>query len=774
MAVNNIVKRIQNIMRSDSGVDGDAQRIAQMTWLFFLKVYDTQEETWEYKAFKEKREYVSILPEPLRWRNWAIDEKDGKTMTGEELLTFVNNVLFPVIKGQDAEYKGETIKGIVVTAETPRSKSIVQETFADLNQYMKDGTYLRQVINIVNEIEFDDAQDRHMFGDIYETILKDLQSAGHAGEFYTPRALTDFIVMMLDPKLGEIFGDFTSGTGGFLTSALNYMAPQVKSASDNDKLQHAVVGQEWKPLPYLLSITNLLLHDIESPNIRHCDSLGTNVSDFKESDKVDVIGMNPPYGGSTGTSVQSNFPSAYRSSETADLFIALIMYRLKAGGRCGVIIPDGFLFGTDGAKLALKEALLRKFNLHTIIRLPGSIFAPYTSIATNILFFNNEAAEGASEGFKTKETWFYRLDMPEGYKHFSKTKPMKLEHTQPIQDWWKNRTEIINKDTGEEKSRCFSAQQLLDLGLNFDQCKFPKEEEEVLRPEELLKKYHEMKDTLNEEIENIVLNFEGMLKNEAPKDIPLSIKNPCNVLSELISNIPERLKKSILQEAIEGRLVPQDPNDEPASALLDKIRAEKKRLLKEGKLKKKDLIETPINEDEIPFDIPEGWMWCRLGEISTYAHTKKKINASKADPKLWGLDLEDIEKGGRLLYVKTVGERKAIGDKTCFAEGDILYSKLRPYLLKILIAPNEGICTPEIIPFTCYGNICKEYIVNLLKSAYVDDYINSATFGIKMPRVATETMTSLLIPLPPLAEQHRIVEKLEQLLHEIDKLKNNL
>ena len=230
----------------------------------------------------------------------------------------------------------------------------------------------------------------------------------------------------------------------------------------------------------------------------------------------------------------------------------------------------------------------------------------------------------------------------------------------------------------------------------------------------------------------------------------------------------QQLRYSILQEAIEGRLVPQDTNDDPASVLLERIREEKKRLLKEGKLKKKDLVETPISEDEKPFDIPESWEWVRLGEISTYAITKKKINASQADPNLWGLDLEDIEKGGRLVCLKSVGERKAIGDKTFFSEGDILYSKLRPYLLKILIAPKDGICTPEIIPFTCYGCICKEFIVYLLKSVYVDDYINSVTFGVKMPRVSTETMVSLVLPLPPLAEQKRIVAKIEELLPKVE------
>ena len=498
MAVNNIIKRIQNIMRSDAGINGDAQRIEQMTWMFFLKVYDTQEETWEYKAYKEKKEYTSIIPEELRWRNWAVDEKDGEAMTGDELLSFVNEKLFP------------TLKNLPINADTPRAKAIVQETFADLNQYMKNGTLLRQVINIVNEIEFDDAEDRHTFGDIYEGILKDLQSAGHAGEFYTPRALTDFIVEMLDPKLGETFGDFTSGTGGFLTSALNHIAKNVRSAEDGEKYQNAVIGQEWKPLPYLLSITNLLLHDVEAPNIRNCDSLGTNVSDFKDADKVDVIGMNPPYGGSTEESVKSNFPTQYRSSETADLFIALIMYRLKAGGRAGVIIPDGFLFGTDGAKLAIKENLLRKFNLHTIIRLPGSIFAPYTSIATNILFFDNEAADGCAEGFKTKAVWFYRLDMPEGYKHFSKTKPMKLEHCQPIKEWWNDRKEIIGDEIGE-KSRVFSAQQLLNMDCNFDQCKFPKNDEEILPPAELLADYFKKRKALDHEIDKTLAEIQRIL-----------------------------------------------------------------------------------------------------------------------------------------------------------------------------------------------------------------------------------------------------------------------
>lgn len=500
MAVNNIIKRLQNIMRSDAGINGDAQRIEQMTWLFFLKVYDSQEDTWEFKAKMDGKEFESIIPDKFRWRNWAVDEKDGQALTGDALLEFING----------SEGLFNTLKNLPVDTSTPRGKSIVREVFSDLNQYMKNGILLRQVINVIDEIDFSDAEDRHTFGDIYEGILKDLQSAGNAGEFYTPRALTDFMVRTLKPQLGETFGDFTSGTGGFLTSALNYLNEQVKTTEDFEHFQNSVVGQEWKPLPYLLSITNLLVHDIEAPNIRHCDSLGTKMSDFKESDKVDVIAMNPPYGGSTEASVKGNFPMDMRSSETADLFMVLIMYRLKRNGRAAVIVPDGFLFGVDGAKLAIKTKMLREFNLHTIIRLPGSIFSPYTSIATNILFFNNERADGASEQYATKETWFYRLDMPEGYKHFSKTKPMKLEHCKPIEEWWNDRKEIIVEE-GNEKSRKFTAEELIALDCNFDQCKFPKDDEEVLPPAELLADYFKKRKALDHEIDKTLAEIQKIL-----------------------------------------------------------------------------------------------------------------------------------------------------------------------------------------------------------------------------------------------------------------------
>lgn len=495
MALNNFVKSIRNIMRNDAGINGDAQRIEQIAWMLFLKVYDEKENDWEF----DDENYTSFIPENCRWRNWAKDNGDGEALTADKLLDFVNNTLFP------------TLKGLTVTPETPMRSAIVRTTFEDANQYMKDGVLLRQVINVIDQLDLGDYEESHAFGEIYESILKEMQSAGSAGEFYTPRALTDFMANIIDPKIGEKMADFACGTGGFITSWLKALEKKVKTVEDQEKYTKSIYGIEKKQFPYMLCVTNMLLHGIDSPHVMHDNSLTKDVLNYTDEDKFDVILMNPPYGGNEKNDTKQHFPSDLRSSETADLFMVLIMYRLANGGRAAVILPDGFLFGTDNAKLAIKEKLLREFNLHTIIRLPGSIFAPYTSIATNIIFFNKEKAEGAEEGFCTKNTWFYRLDMPEGYKHFSKTKPMRAEHCQPIIDWWNNRQEIIDSENNDEKPRCFTAQQLLDIDCNFDQCKFPKEEEEILPPAELLSDYYKKRATLEHEIDKTLSEIQKIL-----------------------------------------------------------------------------------------------------------------------------------------------------------------------------------------------------------------------------------------------------------------------
>jgi type I restriction enzyme M protein len=460
--------------------------IEQLAWMLFLKIYDAREDDWEI----DDDNYQSIIPEECRWRNWAADDKSGKAMTGDTLLNFVNNTLFP------------TLKNLNVTPDTPLKKSIVKTTFEDANNYMKDGVLLRQVINVIDELDLSDYEESHAFGEIYESILRELQSAGSAGEFYTPRAVTDFMAKMIKPKIGEKMADFACGTGGFITSWLKELAPQVKTTADQAEYANSIYGIEKKQFPYMLCITNMLLHGLDVPNIYHDNALLRDVLDYTEDDQFDVILMNPPYGGSEKADVKNHFPADLASSETADLFMSVIMYRLKKNGRAAVILPDGFLFGTDNAKVAIKKKLLSEFNLHTIIRLPSSVFSPYTSITTNILFFDRTGS--------TTETWYYRLDMPEGYKHFSKTKPMKLEHFDPVIEWWNNRQEI-NID-GFDKAKKYTVKQLTDdFGYNLDLCGYPHEEEEILDPMDLIQRYEEKRASLNAEIDRVLAEITALL-----------------------------------------------------------------------------------------------------------------------------------------------------------------------------------------------------------------------------------------------------------------------
>ena len=493
------IKRIRDIMRMDAGINGDAQRIEQMVWMLFLKVYDAKEDDWELN----EDNYESIIPEDLRWRNWAKADSNGHAMTGDKLLNFVNNSLFPVLKGNDVK-EGDTIvyEGIKVAPDTPIKKAIVKSTFEDANNYMKDGVYLRQVIDVIDEIEFDDVKESHALGFVYEEILRELQSAGSSGEFYTPRAVTEFMALMIKPKLGEKMADFACGTGGFITSWLGQLSKQVTDTSAQKQLDDSIYGIEKKPFPYLLCVTNMLLHDIEVPNIYHMNSLKHNLLDYTDDDKFDVILMNPPYGGHEDKSIQGFFPDDLASSETADLFMSVILYRLKKNGRAAVVVPDGFLFGLDNAKVNIKKKLIGEFNLHTVVRLPGSVFSPYTSITTNLLFFDNTKP--------TTETWFYRVDIPSDRKHFSKTKPMELKHFEDCITWWNNR-EII-PDGEYFKAQKYTADYLLnEQGCNIDLCGYPREEEEVLDPLDTIREYQERRTTLNAEIDKVLAELEALL-----------------------------------------------------------------------------------------------------------------------------------------------------------------------------------------------------------------------------------------------------------------------
>ena len=478
MINSNIIRSIQDIMRKDAGVDGDAQRISQMSWMIFLKVFDDKEK----EAETINDHYKSPIPNELRWRNWA---ENDEGITGDELLDFVNDKLFKKLK----ELK-------IQEGDDPR-KFLIKSVFEDSFNYMKDGTLIRQVINKLNEIDFNKSEDRHLFNDIYEKILSDLQSAGNAGEFYTPRAVTQFIVDMINPKLGEKILDPACGTGGFLVCSIEKIRNHVKTTHQREQLQSSIRGIEKKPMPHLLAVTNLILHDIEIPNIKHDNSLARNVRDFAAEEKVDVLVTNPPFGGKEIAGIQGNFPAEMRSSETADLFLVLILYILKEGGRCGLVLPDGSLFG-EGVKARIKEKLLSECNLHTILKLPNGVFSPYTGIRTNLLFF--------TKGEPTKEVWYFEHPLPEGYKTYNKTNPIQIQEFELEKAWWNDRT---NKKYG---SYCWkvSIKDIEEKGYNLD-FKNPNHTDEVQNissvqliqiMEESMKKSVALLERLKEEIKN--------------------------------------------------------------------------------------------------------------------------------------------------------------------------------------------------------------------------------------------------------------------------------
>ena len=456
MSISTTVKTIQDIMRKDVGVDGDAQRIAQLVWMIFLKIFDDKEREAELL----KDDYKSPLPDELRWSNWAADDEG---ITGDELLDFVNNKLF------------KQLKNLHVGSNGNQRAYMVRSVFEDGYNYMKSGTLMRQVINKINEVDFNSSEDRHMFGDIYEKILSDLQSAGNAGEYYTPRAVTQFMADMVDPKLGQKVLDPACGTGGFLTCVIkNVRQKYVKTVDDEIVLQQSIFGVEKKQLPHSLCMTNMLLHDIDVPsNIKHDNTLARPLLSYGPKDRVDVVITNPPFGGMEEDGIESNFPTGLRTRETADLFLVLIMHLLRDGGRAGIVLPDGTLFG-EGVKTRIKEKLLKECNLHTIVRLPNGVFSPYTGIKTNLLFF--------TKGEKTKNVWFYEHPYPEGYKSYSKTKPMRIEEFEPEKKWWNNRKE-------NEFAWKVSAKDIKVGGYNLDIKNPHSPEDDLGDPDELLKEY---------------------------------------------------------------------------------------------------------------------------------------------------------------------------------------------------------------------------------------------------------------------------------------------
>ncbi|MFT7561195.1 MAG: type I restriction enzyme M protein [Flavobacteriales bacterium] len=490
MSISSVIKSIQDIMRKDAGVDGDAQRLGQLSWLLFLKIFDAQEEELE----DEQANYRKPFANKYLWRNWAADNEG---ITGDDLLEFINNDLIPGLKNLSAPIK-----------TNPRAY-VAKEAFSDAFNYMKNGTLLRQVVNKINEIDFTNSQERHMFGDLYEQILKDLQSAGNAGEFYTPRAVTRFIVQMINPQLGESILDPACGTGGFLACSVDTLREQVKTIEDQQKLQESVRGVEKKQLPHLLCTTNMMLHGIEVPKqIKHGNTLNKPLSSLDEDEMVDVVVSNPPFGGTEEDGIEKNFPSEYQTRETADLFLQYIIEVLNEKGRAAVVLPDGTLFG-EGVKTKIKKLLLDECNLHTLVRLPNSVFAPYTSIKTNILFFEKKANGGKGA---TKDIWYYEVPLPEGVKAFNKTKPMSLDDFAACAEWWGEGKSIKAKTKRKNRQENpyawkVSIDEIIERNYNLD-IKNPHVGEQISHdPEELLADYA----TQQAEIQTLRDQLKGIL-----------------------------------------------------------------------------------------------------------------------------------------------------------------------------------------------------------------------------------------------------------------------
>lgn len=466
MSISSTIKSIQDIMRKDTGVDGDAQRLSQLVWMLFLKVFDDRETEWELL----QDNYQSPIPEQYRWRNWAAN---AEGMTGDELKRFLDNDMFPAL--QKLEAKGGDKKAYVI-----------RSVFEDAYNYMKSGQLIRQVINKIQEgVDFNKAQERHLFGDMYEQLLRDLQAAGNAGEFYTPRAVTEFMVRMTNPRLGEKVLDPACGTGGFLSCTIEHIRKQdVKTVEDEDILQASIHGIEKKPMPHMLCTTNMILHGIDVPsNIRHDNTLARPLISWVPQERVDVVVTNPPFGGMEEDGIETNFPTTFRTRETADLFLVLIMQLLKSGGRAALVLPDGFLFG-EGIKTRIKEKLLQDCNLHTIVRMPNSVFAPYTSIKTNLLFFN--------KGTATQDIWFYEQALPAGVKAYNKTKPMKVEEFETLANWWGSETDGFSTRVENAQAWKVSLADIQARNYNLD-CKNPHVGEQISHnPDELLAQFHTM------------------------------------------------------------------------------------------------------------------------------------------------------------------------------------------------------------------------------------------------------------------------------------------
>lgn len=731
-----VISSIRNIMRQDRGISGDAQRLEQLGWMLFLKIMGDKDQ--ELEIIKEN--YVSVIPSKFQWSNWA---SDPEGITGDELLEFIDS------NSEDNKGLFASLKNLTSNTNSERA-AIVKEVFDGSNNYMKSGYELRKVINKLNEINFNNSEDKHIFGNIYESILQELRDAGNKGEYYTPRAVTQLMTKMTNPKLGEKVLDPAAGTGGFLSAAIDHVRENyVKTVDDEHILQKSITGWELKPVAYVLGLTNLILHEMEVPDYHYIDSLKKEYNGIGSKDRVDVILANPPFGASIADGVETNFPATYRCKESADLFIVLMLQLLKANGRAAIVLPDGSITG-EGVKSRIREKLLTDCNLHTIIRLPQSTFFPAT-VATNLLFFE--------KGSPTKDIWYYEHKIPEGQKSYSKTKPIQFEEFEPLISWWNNRKE-------NSIAWKVNINELKDWDLDI---KNPHKEDEISgNPKLLLDSFKSSNDDFNKNLNYIIEELSLQKHNVLGK-----ILNNHTYLFKKIE-VVKLIKQCILQEAIQGKLTEvwrnQNSNIPSVIELLEKIKLEKEQLIKKGDIKKgKKQLSNDLGD--IHFSLPENWIYVDLDDITQYitdgTHQTPKYTSSG---RIF-LSAQNVKPfkfmPERHKYVSEQDYQQYIKNKIP-EKGDLLIGRVG--------SKGETAVIDRDIEFAFYVSLglvktfkdltSPEYLSIVLNSPYGNRYAtgNMSSIGASAGNFNLGRIRSLPIPFPSLEEQKEIVRIVDTLM----------
>jgi type I restriction enzyme M protein len=756
VSLSTTIKSIQDIMRKDVGVDGDAQRIGQLTWLLFLKIWDDREQELELIEPGFRSPLVGVTwhenggvrrADDLRWRAWAADSEG---MTGDTLINFAEQTLFPALKGMDVGPNVDAMgEGTGPASTLRRRRLLVRSVFEDAYQYMKSGTLLRQVINRLQaDIDFNDARNRHLFGDIYEQILRDLQSAGNAGEYYTPRAVTQFAVAMSNPRLGEKVLDPACGTGGFLAGSIEHIRrTEVRTTDQEGLLQETIHGVEKKPLPHLLCVTNMIVHGIDVPSlIERGNTLARPLRDISTRDRVDVILTNPPFGGIEEDGIENNFPVDVRTRETADLFLVMIMELLKPGGRAAVVLPDGTLFG-EGVKTRIKERLLADCNLHTIVRLPAGVFAPYTTIKTNVLFLE--------KGTPTVDVWYYEHPYPDGVGSYSKTRPMRVEEFGPETEWWHDRRETA-------QAWKVSIAQIRERRYNLDipnpNRPSPEHGESLAlqrRVAEASAKEAGLLDDLARMLEHASEGF------SLPRD---GIRASLQAVVGAPDGIAY-LRQIVMRLAVSGALVPQDVTDEPGAILLERIRRTRKKLVKDHLIH--DAIALPApSAGDFAFQLPPRWASARLSEVAAVLDFRREpVNATERQRRIAGKPADQLYP-----YYGATQQQGWIDDYL-FDEELVLLGEdgvpfLDPLRPKAYLVSGKSWVNNHAHAISGI-EMSNPYLLHWLNSF---DYSGRVT-GTTRAKLNQSRVNDIPVPVPPRAEQDRIVGCVAEFFDVLDRLR---